>query len=684
MISKRLKFITVLFLIFLGAISLYAEETSAKFEKGDAIYSDLGENHILGWVGHAGLYMWWDKAEKNGIVNPKEAKNHVVYQSNQESILTFLGFSVSPGVEQITFHDFREDGDFWGVKTIKLSSLRRQQIVNIAKSKRGYKYNFFKGYKGPDTFRCDGLVEYCYEQAGKDIVPGDTWSPVVAALPGRILLTPKKQMDYLADPARFEQYTPQFDLIKFGELEDVICIDGEPVEPDYDGYYHINKNCAIKAYVSDGEYGSGIARFELWLGEPDDTPEKQGEDDNTGIRLDKNNDKHELCSWNNFDWDISDIKSGDYKVYAKVFDQAGNTKETYINVKIEEPPYYFHVQLSPEYVVTDGSEESQTQAFTITVQCYNYGTSETKPQVEGKRYVDKKEGTESWWHYINKAQNIDEWRKEKINPDCIAPEEWGKSDYAGEVSFGIANIINNAYELYAGGEKLETLELVDGAGSISGVVIKAEDGNIGDNHLFLIISASDGAGSGNNALMVNPILVDVNVYDDGETSPLKKLGGMVFFQTADEAWEHAVNTFNIGNWDYSWSYRSVQLYGYVHEQFPDSGWYDSEIWASKSRLRVDLTAYNPDDYISANLVVKPKLDAYDIYYNEQGWIEDKYNFLKNIKSELGTIWISTEYYAPSYTPSRPPLGKKKGYLAQYSGSGGYQGFYIALIPKMPE
>ncbi|MDO9464337.1 MAG: GLUG motif-containing protein [bacterium] len=146
-------------------------------------------------------------------------------------------------------------------------------------------------------------------------------------------MTPKKQMNYLA--TEFEQYTPQFDLIKFGELEDVICIDGEPVEPDQDGYYHINKNCSVKTYVCDGEYGSGIARFELWLGEPDDTPEKQGEEDNTGTRLYKNNEKHELYNWYNFDWDISDVKSGDYKVYAKAFDQAGNTKETYINVKIE-------------------------------------------------------------------------------------------------------------------------------------------------------------------------------------------------------------------------------------------------------------------------------------------------------------------------------------------------------------
>ncbi|MDO9465204.1 MAG: hypothetical protein Q7J67_07910 [bacterium] len=175
----------------------------------------------------------------------------------------------------------------------------------------------------------------------------------------------------------------------------------------------------------------------------------------------------------------------------------------------EIPPYYFHVQLSPEYVET-GSPVLQTETFTIKVQCYNYGTSETKPEVEGERYVDKKEGTESWWHYVNVGESIDEWRKEKINPNCIAPEEWEKNDYTGEVSFGINT---SGYELYVGGEKLETLELVDGTGSISGVVIKAEDGNIGDNHLFLIISASDGTGNGNNALMVNPIVISPSLIE---------------------------------------------------------------------------------------------------------------------------------------------------------------------------
>ncbi len=237
-------------------------------------------------------------------------------------------------------------------------------------------------------------------------------------------------------------------------------------------------------------------------------------------------------------------ESGVYDIKVFVENPAGLKSEgKSVKVRIGAG-HYFHVSLSPEYVETSG-DPSQTQAFTITVQCYNYGTSETKPQVEGERYVDKKEGTESWWHYVNDEQDIDEWRKEKINPNCIAPEQWEKSDYTGEVSFGLNT---SGYELYAGGEKLETLELIDGTGTISGAVIKAKDGDISSNHLFLIISASDGTGSGNGALMVNPVVVNMLESPFG-----KRKAGWTKFYTwnetiYDEKWSETVAFFLSEPW----------------------------------------------------------------------------------------------------------------------------------------
>ena len=672
---RKLQVIGIIALVFLSCFTQAGE----KFEKADPIYSNMGGGLNPFWfLGHAGLYYCWETAENaNGIAEPENMKKHCIIESNKKKGVR--GFDEE---NKVTFQKFYDNGSFWGVKTIKLSAYQRQQIIATAKSKKDKPYSFFRGYKGPDSFRCDGLVEYCYEQAGVGYFYEGEWVRGIVDDKSWMSLTPKKQMNYLADPARFDHYTPQFDLIEFGELEDVICIDGEPVEPDNDGYYHINKNCTVKAYADDGENGSGIARFELWLEETDDTP-----DEMPGKRLKVFNEEYKRDHDYSYDWDISDVEPGEYELYAKAFDQAGNTKETYINVKIEKT-YYFHVQLSPEYVET-GSPVSQTQTFTLTVQCYNNGTGELQAE-EGKKYVNKKAGTESWWWYNNGLsgdERVAEWRKEKINPNCIVPEQWEKSAYAGEVSFGLNT---SGYELYAGGEKLETLELVDGTGSIS-VVIKAEDGDIRNDRLFLIISASDGTGSGNNALMVNPILVSVSFYDDGETSPMFK-ECIEHGATADEAWAAALHWYNNYNFRYSYWGGGVCLRNFLSYGDPPISpemAYTGGIIVFKTRLTVNLTAYDPADYVSAFLVVKPRRDG-QIYYCPQGWIEDEYNTLRNMKSELGKVWISAECYGEDHTPSRPPLNHYQGYVAQYRNKphyyymNAYQGFYVALMPKMPE
>ncbi len=264
----------------------------------------------------------------------------------------------------------------------------------------------------------------------------------------------------------------------------------------------------------------------------------------------------------------------------------------------EIPPYYFHVQLSPSYVET-GSPVSQTETFTIKVQCYNYGTS-VNPPPEGT--VNKLSGTESY------VKNDDgEWEKEKINPDCQAPEAgWAKSNYNGEVSLEIVD--TSGYELYFSGENLETLELADGASSISGVVIKAEDGNIGDNHLFLIISASDGAGNGNGALMVNPVIVTAHgiagryqkraFHDTHITDPDDWNVGAY-----NEAWHRLVYGYwKSGTWhpgwiDASWTTHVYHAKSFFWSKIGDysHGHVYVQIWAQKCQAAINLSGYAPDE-----------------------------------------------------------------------------------------
>jgi len=174
--------------------------------------------------------------------------------------------------------------------------------------------------------------------------------------------------------------------------------------------------------------------------------------------------------------------------------------------------------------------------------------------------------------------------------------------------------------------------------------------------------------------------INVSCKDDGSTTPLFR-SGTSNKATEDDAWTIAVANWNADTW------------GYTNE-FPDSVWfmnrmrllhgtYRGTIWTLKSKVTVDLTAYNPADYEVANLVVNPTILAgfpIENYYNNDGWIEKDYNFLEDIKSELGTEWTSTNLYGTIYTPSRPALDDSKGYVAQYLTES-IQGFYIMLIPK---
>jgi len=182
---------------------------------------------------------------------------------------------------------------------------------------------------------------------------------------------------------------------------------------------------------------------------------------------------------------------------------------------------------------------------------------------------------------------------------------------------------------------------------------------------------------GNNSLIVNPILVPVSVYNEAGISPLVKTSPATgIFPTMDEAWNAALSGWNAATWHY---HAATELIFF--NMVNTLGGYECSIGALKGKLAVDLSAYNLDNYISAHLVIKP-LPYGSEYYNEQGWIENEYNFLEDIIGELGTMWVSTELYASSYTPSRPalpPLGGTqniKGWEARGSSD-----IFVALIPK---
>ena len=180
---------------------------------------------------------------------------------------------------------------------------------------------------------------------------------------------------------------------------------------------------------------------------------------------------------------------------------------------------------------------------------------------------------------------------------------------------------------------------------------------------------------GNNSLIVNPILVPISNYHTLK----KEWTAQTYLASPEEAWEYALSHWNELSWE-AHALADMYLEGLMYRYYDT---YMAQIKAWKSRLTVDLSSYSSNDYLSADLVVSPRRrpDApnyHEYYYNEQGWIENKWNFLKDVKGELGTVWISEDYYASSYTPLIAPTPPHNEWAVKGWETGSIR---IALIPK---
>ncbi|MCX5885429.1 MAG: HEAT repeat domain-containing protein [Proteobacteria bacterium] len=146
------------------------------FEIGDAIHR---EGTYTSDAGHAGVFIGMGSGE-----NPEDWSNLITIEA--------LGYGV--GVKENNFYNFYYAEDvidaytgYWGSSSLPIiTKTHRQIIVSTAYAQIGCGYDFFGGYKDPinRTFRCDGLVEYCYEVAlnqtgvpgnNGGIVQDDTW-----------------------------------------------------------------------------------------------------------------------------------------------------------------------------------------------------------------------------------------------------------------------------------------------------------------------------------------------------------------------------------------------------------------------------------------------------------------------------------------------------------------------------
>ena len=281
-------------ILFLCAfvIPLLAQNINAhEFEKGDGIFRDA--SYIL--TMHSAIYYHW---------NPPSDSTSVPVPMNQQLII-----EMGPdGMETArTVQDSIDTfGFFYGPSFMSgLTATQRRAIVATALQYSNAEYNFTSGYKNPTatppTFRCDGLLEYCYE-----IALGDSWEP---GNNGGIInndeywsLSPDAQYFHLLN--RTDGVDP---VIVVKDSDGNIILEGD----------NITDNIIVE--VTDGNSGSGITRLEVWRGSPiDGGTEVESLRDNSNYNV---NHTYSLI-----------LPGGE--IFIRVFDQAGN--EALFNVNVEQ------------------------------------------------------------------------------------------------------------------------------------------------------------------------------------------------------------------------------------------------------------------------------------------------------------------------------------------------------------
>lgn len=283
-------------LIYLSIIifSLTVNGQTISYEKADVILREL-DVWGLGSFGHTALYWKWNGGD------PSDPGNHRIVES-----LSSGDF----GPVVATLSSFYFASNYIGMGSLPITAEQRRIIMDFATSKTsdpgnaiGYSIggplaNEFRGYyPAPnEDYRCDGLVERSYEEAIplNGIVPNTIDAQV---LNNPIATYPTNQVSYLQLlPAEGPQ-------INFTNNKDLI---------------YINGNNEFIAHADDGINGSGTQLVQFWHGS---VPSDWVDPPNIG------NDWHAADIEDDYSyiWNTIPFNDGVKTIYAKGFDQAGNS-----------------------------------------------------------------------------------------------------------------------------------------------------------------------------------------------------------------------------------------------------------------------------------------------------------------------------------------------------------------------
>jgi hypothetical protein len=225
--------------LFLLVASANAAYGPANAEKGDAIFRQLNVVGFNGY-GHTGIYSRWTPSSGD---SSSQAANFVV--DGMDTI----------GVHGRTFEQFLDGQAYWGSyrANFTLTAEQRRNMVVVARNQIGATYELtgWPDIKNPGvSFRCDGLVEYVYEQVGVNGGVG--------------FFTDAEEEQYV------EVFYPSALMSRMtrdtGVASPTIKIMDSGSEIASGGATN-GQNISIEA--TDTESGSGLAGLKIWLGNPD-------------------------------------------------------------------------------------------------------------------------------------------------------------------------------------------------------------------------------------------------------------------------------------------------------------------------------------------------------------------------------------------------------------------------------
>ena len=295
--SKRL---LLLIILFLFSLILSAGDSSpysfGLCEKGDLIF----RTKVGGpFSAHTGIYCDWYETDWNNPSNP--INQNIVEAPGREH-----------GVWEMSLDYFYNSGHFWGARVSypKPDFSQRSNIIGFVRDKagmysgKGCPYHLYEGYKGGlvyfpeddkwyECYRCDGLAEAAYEEAGIDIVNDFSWWS----------LSPGMQMQATFPASGWEPEIPTT----------------SPEEGDI-----VEGEVTIMAVVDDGIYGSGLTRAEFFI-------------DGSFLEIDSA-DAQSVHTYE-AEWDASSVSDGSHYIKIVAYDKAGNIGEKRIKVYKGNSPY---------------------------------------------------------------------------------------------------------------------------------------------------------------------------------------------------------------------------------------------------------------------------------------------------------------------------------------------------------